>query len=192
MRLSRYICAATTAGYVDIIDSTKLTVVKSWKAHGTIHDMDTQNFYLVTCGHSNRQHITMTGMSLMMDPLAQVFDLRSLAPLPPIPFPAGAAYVRLHPRMVTTGIIASQQGQLQLVDLMNPNAVTLRQANVQSPLTHMELSPLGQALILADQECLMHLWGSPTQSMRFCEVSGPVEFADVVTPLPQIDWTADT
>jgi len=64
----------------------------------------------------------------MFDPMPNVFDIRTLKQMSPIPFPAGAAFVRMHPRMNTTGIIASQTGQMQVVDLMNPNTTNLRHA----------------------------------------------------------------
>ena len=127
----------------------------------------------------------------MLDPLANVFDLRTLVPLPPIPFHAGAAYVRMHPRMSTTGIVASQTGQMQVVDLMNPNTVNLRQAVVSSYLTHLELAPSGEALALADADCSIHLWGSPSK-IHFTEIAAPTEFADVPASAPPVDWTVDS
>jgi PAB-dependent poly(A)-specific ribonuclease subunit 2 len=174
-----------------MLDLTTFKAIKKWKAHTVITDMDVQSDFLVTCGHSNRQQHTMTGATIMLDPLANVFDLKSLAPLPPIPFHAGAAFVRMHPRMSTTGIVASHHGQMQVVDLMNPNAVTLRQANLSSFLTHLELAPSGESLVMADQDCLLHLWGALGRA-RFTDMSTATEFADVPAPLPQIDWHADT
>ena len=124
MKRSRYICAATTSGSVNMLDPNTFKVIKTWKAHAAaISDMDAQNNFLVTCGYSPRHQ-----QSYMLDPLANVYDLRMLRPLPPIPFHAGAAFVRMHPKMSTTSIVASQNGQLQVVDLMNPNTVNLRQA----------------------------------------------------------------
>jgi hypothetical protein len=48
--------------------------------------------------------------------------------------------------------VASQTGQLQVVDLMNPNAINLRQANV-SFMLGIDLSPSGEALAINDAEC---------------------------------------
>ncbi|KAI9840489.1 MAG: poly(A)-specific ribonuclease [Sclerophora amabilis] len=187
MRLSHYICAATNTGSVNFIDSNNFVVIKTWKAHAAaINDMDAQNNFLVTCGYSPRQQ-----QAFMLDPLANVFDIRNLAPLPPIPFHAGAAYVRMHPRMSTTGIVASQSGQMQVVDLMNPNTVNLKQAIVSTYLTGLELAPSGEALALADADCSIHLWGSPSK-LHFSELSNPTEFADTPTTPPSIDWTSET
>ncbi len=154
MKRSRYICAATSSGSVNLLDPATFKVIKTWRAHAAgINDMDAQNNFLVTCGYSPRQQ-----QGYMLDPLANAFDLKTLAPLPPIPFHAGAAYVRMHPRMSTTGIVASQSGQLQVVDLMNPNTVNLRQAVVSSYLTGLELAPSGEALALADADCFVQSW----------------------------------
>ncbi|KAI9893977.1 MAG: poly(A)-specific ribonuclease [Vezdaea aestivalis] len=191
MRQSKYICGATPSGTVAMLDFLTFKVVKVWKAHQVIMDMDARSDFLVTCGHSNRHQQTMTGTAIMLDPLANVFDLKSLSPLPPIPFHAGAAHVRMHPRMSTTAIVASHHGQMQVVDLMNPNAVTLRQANVSSYLTHLELAPSGEALVMADQECMIYLWG-PLGRITFTDMGVAPEFADIAAPLPQIDWHADT
>lgn len=187
MKLSRYICAATSSGSVDLLDSNTFKVVKAWKAHAAgINDMDAQNNFLVTCGFSPRQQ-----SAFMLDPLANVFDLKTMMPLPPIPFHAGAAYVRMHPRMSTTGIVASQNGQLQVVDLMNPNTVNLRQAIVSSYLTNLELAPSGEALALADADCSIQLWGSPSK-LHFAEFSNAVDFADVPAEANTIDWSNST
>ncbi|KAI9806554.1 MAG: poly(A)-specific ribonuclease [Piccolia ochrophora] len=187
LRLSRYICAATGTGSVHLLDPSTFKLIKAWKAHSAaINDMDAQNNFLVTCGYSPRQQ-----QSFMLDPLANVFDLRTLMPLPPIPFHAGAAFVRMHPRMSTTGIVASQNGQMQVVDLMNPNTVNLRQAIVSSYLTGLDLAPSGEALALADADCFIHLWGSPNK-VSFTEFSNPTEFADPPSAPPASDWTSET
>ncbi|KAI9743044.1 MAG: poly(A)-specific ribonuclease [Claussenomyces sp. TS43310] len=187
MKRSRYICAATPTGSVNILDSVTLKLIKTWNAHAsTISDMDAQHDFLVTCGYSLRQHQTY-----MLDPLVNVFDLKNMISLPPIPFPAGAAYVRMHPRMSTTSIVVSQLGQMHMVDLMNVNTSNIRQANVTSYLTAIEIAPSGEALAFADAECKVHLWGSPSR-IRFAELSQPVELADVEAPVPELDWSQDT
>jgi PAB-dependent poly(A)-specific ribonuclease subunit 2 len=186
MKKSRYLCAATDTGAVNALSLADFQIVKTWKAHGAaVNDMDARNDFLVTCGFSMR-HLG----SPIVDPLANVYDLKTLMPLPPIPFHAGAAYVRMHPRLHTTSFVASQSGQLQVVDLMNPNTINLRQANVNFMLG-LEISPSGEALAMNDAECSIHLWGSPSK-IHFNEMSKETEFADV-TPRPQmLDWSLDT
>ncbi|KAF4632859.1 hypothetical protein G7Y89_g5257 [Cudoniella acicularis] len=187
MKRSRYICAATKTGSVNILDSITFNLVKTWNAHASlINDMDAQHDFIVTCGYSLRQQ-----QSYMLDPLVNVFDLKNMSSMSPIPFPAGAAYVRMHPRMSTTSIVVSQLGQMHIVDLMNVNTSNVRQANVLTYLSMVEIAPSGEAIVLADAECNIHLWGSPSR-IRFAELSNPVEFADPEETQSQMDWNVDT
>jgi PAB-dependent poly(A)-specific ribonuclease subunit 2 len=188
MKRSRsYICAATSSGSVNLLDPLTFTVVRTWKAHSSkVNSMDAQHDYIVTCGYALRQ-----GQSWMLDPLVNVFDLKNMAQLPPVPFPAGAAHVRMHPRMSTTIIITSQNGQMHIVDLMNPNTSNVKQANCLSALTMIEIAPSGEAMALADAE-YVHLWGSPSRALRFAEISNQLEFPHAEEPPPQLDWTPDT
>ncbi|EPE04927.1 pab-dependent poly -specific ribonuclease subunit pan2 [Ophiostoma piceae UAMH 11346] len=163
-RNSRFICAATDHGTVDIIDPTTFEVLKSWNAHSAlIHDMDVQADFLVTCGATLKQQ-----GAVMFDPYVNLFDLKQMTSMAPIPFPPCAAFVRMHPRMVTTAIVASTSGQIHIIDLMSPNTSSVKQANIASYLARIEISPTGEALVLADNDCFMHLWGSPSR-IQFTE-----------------------
>ena len=179
MKCSHYICAATNTGFVNILDSDNLKIVKILNTNNTgINDMDARNNYLVTCGWTTRQGTpSLAG-------LANVYDLRAMVQLAPIPFHAGAANIQIHPRMSTTCIIASQNGQLQVVDIVNPNNVHLRQADLPNFLLSLVLAPSGDALALSDQDGVVHLWGSPSK-MKFTDFSEPTEFQD---PRPRFDW----
>jgi PAB-dependent poly(A)-specific ribonuclease subunit 2 len=185
MKWSRYICAATFTGSVNFLDPVTFSLVKTWKAHSaSIIDMDAQNDFVVTCGCSFRQG------SHPLDHLVNVFDLKNMAPASPIPFPPGPTFARLLPRMSTTSIVISQYGQIHVVDLMNPNTSNVKQANVLSYLTKVEIAPSGEAMAMADAECNVHLWGSPAR-IRFAELSNPVELADPEETHEQIEWTVD-
>ena len=187
MKRSRYICAATMNGAVNILDAVTFKLIKTWNAHSSlINDMDAQHDFIVTCGYSLRQQ-----QSYMLDPLVNVFDLKNMTSLPPLPFPAGAAYVRMHPRMSTTSIVVSQLGQIHLVDLMNVNTSNVRQANVLTYISMIEIAPSGEAIALADAECNVQLWGSPSK-IRFAEYNNPVEFADLDDDHVALDWSVDT
>ncbi|KAL2392816.1 PAN2-PAN3 deadenylation complex catalytic subunit pan2 [Exophiala dermatitidis] len=183
LKKSRHICAATDDGNVHILSLSDYSLLKTWKAHSTaVNDMDARNDFLVTCGFSVRQ----LGVPIV-DPLANVYDLKTLTSLPPIPFHAGAAYVRMHPKLQTTSFVASQTGQMQVVDLMNPVNVMLKQANVQFMLG-MEIAPSGDALVITDTNGLVYLWGSPSK-VRFNNISKETEFADPTPPpAAHIDW----
>ncbi|KAF4453494.1 PAB-dependent poly(A)-specific ribonuclease subunit PAN2 [Fusarium austroafricanum] len=187
MRRGRYICAATKSGSVNLLDPVTFAVVKSWNAHSAlINDMDAQHDFIVTCGYSLRQ-----GQTYMLDPFLNVFDIKKMSSMPPIPFPAGAAFVRMHPRMLTTSIVVSQSGQIHVVDLMNPNTSNVRQANVLSYLSMFDIAPSGEAIALTDADCSIHLWGSPTK-LHFVDLPTPIEFATPEEPLPNIEWGPDT
>lgn len=180
MKYCRYICAGTNTGLVNFLDPETLQVIKSWQAHtDTIYTMDAQNSYLVTCGWSTRPYGQRS-----LDAFAKVFDLRKLEQLPPISCPGGAAFVQMHPKMSTTGIIASQFGQMQVIDLMNPGASHLHMANVSAMLS-LVVAPSGDAWAFHDQENQIHLWGpfSPLKKMQFVEHPNPTEFADEAAPL---------
>ncbi|KAH6605888.1 hypothetical protein Trco_005041 [Trichoderma cornu-damae] len=187
MKRGRYICAATKNGSVHLLDPVTFAVVKAWHAHSAlINDMDAQHDFIVTCGYSLRQ-----GQNYMLDPFLNVFDIKKMSSMPPIPFPAGAAYVRMHPRLLTTSIVVSQSGQMHVVDLMNPNTSNVRQANVLTYLSMFEIAPSGEAMALADAECFIHLWGSPPK-LHFVDLPAPIEFATPEETVPPLEWTPDT
>ncbi|KAM3557881.1 hypothetical protein MY1884_004282 [Beauveria asiatica] len=186
MKRGRYICAATQTGLCNLLDPVTFTVIKSWNAHSAlISDMDAQHDFIVTCGYSLRQ-----GQNYMLDPFLNVFDIKKMSSMPPIPFPAGAAYVRMHPRMLTTSIVVSQSGQMHVVDLMNPNTSNVRQANVMTYLNMFEIAPSGEGMVLTDAECLIHLWGSRTK-LHFVDLATPIEFAATEERLAPIDWSPE-
>ncbi|KAG6053616.1 poly(A)-specific ribonuclease [Claviceps sp. LM77 group G4] len=187
MKRGRYICAATKSGIVNLLDPVTFAVIKSWHAHSAlINDMDAQHDFIVTCGYSLRQ-----GQTYMLDPFLNVFDIKKMSSMSPIPFPAGAAYVRMHPRMLTTSIIVSQSGQMHVVDLMNPNTSNVRQANVMNYLSMFEIAPSGEAIALAEADCHIHLWGSPSK-MHFVDLPAPVEFASPDDHVAALEWNEET
>jgi PAB-dependent poly(A)-specific ribonuclease subunit 2 len=187
MKLSKYICAATSTGTIDLIDPLDLRIAKTLSTSNIgIYSMDAQNNSLVTCGWVNRPQ-----SGPMLAGLANVYDLRGMRQLPPVPFHAGAAFVQLHPRMSTTCIIASQSGQLQVIDFVNPSAVTLKQINISTYMTSMVLAPTGEALAVADAEGHIQLWGSPTK-LQFCEYTNQaLEWPDTAEAPTFVDIDRD-
>nr|4D0K_A Chain A, A-SPECIFIC RIBONUCLEASE SUBUNIT PAN2 [Thermochaetoides thermophila] len=189
MKKSRYICAATKTGSVDLIDPLSFKIVRSWQAHASyINDMDAQNDFIVTCGGSLKQQAAQT---YMLDPYVNVFDLKNMASMKPMPFPPLAAHVRLHPRMLTTAIVTSQHGQMHVVDIMNPNSSTVRYANISSYVKLFEIAPSGEALVIGDADCNIHLWGSPTK-IHFTDMAIPIELPEPEEPAPVLDWSIET
>ncbi|KAI9657825.1 MAG: poly(A)-specific ribonuclease [Alyxoria varia] len=188
-RSGQYICAATATGFVQLLDQSNLSVLRSWKAHeGWINDMDANSNFLVTCGWSpNRQ------VGSMPDPLAKVFDLKNLTPLAPIPFYLGAAYVRMHPRMITTAVIAGRNGQVQFVDIKKHNIVKMSMVHlVDCYLTALEFASSSEAMALSDSSCCIQVWGSPA-GIRFTTYGTESVFADQEFHTDfSIDWDGDT
>ena len=188
-RGGQYICAATSTGAVQLLESKTLTVLKMWKAHaGWISDMDANASFLVTCGYSPKA--TFGGQP---DPLVKVFDLKSLLPLAPVQFHGGgASYIRLHPRMLSIGIIASVAGQLQTTDFTKGSMVNVRHVSlVDAHLVGLEISPSGEAFALADSSCFIQLWGTPAQ-LRFTYNRDMTSFADASSLQDsRLDWEND-
>lgn len=175
MKFSRYICAATSTGSVDFLDRGTLKVIKTWQPHSSkINSMDVKKDYLLTCGWSTKSY-----GAPQLDRIVGVFDIKNLEVLAPISIQTGAAFVQIHPRMSTTNLIASQHGQLHLVDFMNPDNQSTLHVNLMSVMTSMLISPSGNVWAIADQDNVIHLWGSP-EKLQFTVILNPTEFADEV------------
>lgn len=188
MKYCRYVCAGTSQGEVHLLDPASFNVIMAWQAHSTaINWMDAQNNYLVTCGWSTRAN-----GARMLDAFAKVYDLRDKKQLAPISFPAGAAYIQMHPRMSTTGVVASQAGQLQVIDIHNPNTSNLHHAGIVYPnsLRALIMAPSGDAWGLLDNENAIHIWGSPDR-IQYAERKNGTEFADTQSITTSITWDGD-
>ncbi|KAK9447889.1 ubiquitin carboxyl-terminal hydrolase-domain-containing protein [Limtongia smithiae] len=169
----RLICAGATSGEVALIDPVSLQVVRKIPAHSTnLTDLDARDNVLLTCGHTYR------GSSYLLDPLLNIYDLRTFRAQPPVPFPAGAAHVRLHPKLSTVCLISSATGQLQMLDFVNMDMTFLYQANIPYVST-LEFSSSGEYFALASNAGVVHIWGTP-DSTQFTEYSRPTEYADAV------------
>ena len=187
MKFHRYVCAATSTGAVDFLDPTSLQVIRTWQAHtAKINSLDAKNDFLITCGWSTRPY----GHSPSLDTLAKVFDLKNLEQLAPISFHAGAAFVQIHPKMSTTTVVSSQNGQIHVTDILNADNVKMLHATLTSPLVALVMSPSGKAWAIADHDNLISVWGSPN-NMQFCDLPTPIEFADEVAPVPHMPIDSD-
>ena len=186
---SKYICAATTNGSVHLLDSDNLRIITTLSTNNVgICDMDARNNFLVTCGWVNHPQGTP-----MLAGLANVYDLRTTMQLSPVPFQHGAAHVQMHPKMSTTCIIASQGGQLQVVDLMNTNVTLPKYVHLSGYLAGLVLAPSGEALAISDSDGTIHLWASSVKMPRFAEYHvSPLEWADdQVEGVPVLDVAQD-
>ena len=57
------------------------------------------------------------------DPLVKVYDLRTMRPLPPVPFSAGPAFIHALPNQSSGIVIISNQGLVNIVDVSNISAL---------------------------------------------------------------------
>lgn len=186
MKRSRYICAATTGSTVHLLDPLTFSIVNIWNTQSAvIHDMDAQHEFIVTCGATPRPQ------GLMFDLFVNVFDPKNMQFMPPVGFPAGAAFVRMHPRMSSTSLVVSQSGQIHVVDLMNPNTTNIRQANCAQAIM-VDIAPSGDAVAIADQAGNIHLWGSHSSGkMVFTQLNNPIETATPEDPNHRMEWSDD-
>ena len=187
MKHSRYICAATSSGSIDFLDPLTLHVVKTWQAHtAKINSMDAKNDFLITCGWSTRPY----GHSPSLDTLAKVFDLKRLEQLAPMSFHPGAAFVQIHPKMSTTSVVSSQNGQIHVIDIMDAANLKLLHLALTPSLVGLTVSPSGNVFAVADQDNIVSIWGS-INNPQFCEASSPIEISDEVVPVPYIPVDSD-
>jgi hypothetical protein len=56
------------------------------------------------------------------DPLVKIYDLRSMKPLSPLPFPSGPAFINLLPMRSSSLVVTSNQGLVNIVDTSNPTS----------------------------------------------------------------------
>jgi PAB-dependent poly(A)-specific ribonuclease subunit 2 len=93
--------------------------------------------------------------------------------------------------MSTTAIVVSHNGQMHVVDLMNVNTSNVRQANILTSLTKLEIAPTGQAIAIADAECQVQLYGSPSNTF-FTSLNNPIEQPDMEVAPPSVDWSTES
>ncbi|GAO46990.1 hypothetical protein G7K_1204-t1 [Saitoella complicata NRRL Y-17804] len=185
MRRGRMICAGSSTGEVSLLDPKTFKVQHRFAAHtGTITDMDTQGNLLLTCGFSARHG------QYVLDPIVKVFDLRTMRPLVPIPFPAGPTFIRMHPKL-PSAIITAQMGQYHITDVNNVSDLKLRQATTVSFISAVDLSPSGDAFALADADGIVQLWGTSDEP-SFSEFASPVDWPDPVVTPPKVEFKDDT
>ena len=181
-----YICAATSTGSIDFLHPQSLGVVKTWNAHSSkISSIDAGHDYLVTCGWSTRSYGNPS-----LDTIAKVYDLKRLEQLAPISFPAGAAFVQVHPKLATTSVVASQNGQVHIADIANTDQARVVHMSLSSSMTLMVMSASGNVWAIVDQDNAIQLWASHPK-LNFCDTPRPTDFADAVAPVPHMTVDSD-
>lgn len=222
--LSKFLTLGKSNGTVEIFDPLDNKVVKSFHGHnGLLSDLDVSGNYIATCGYSLRprrnNHLNNNhpnslnnppSPDYMVDPLVNIYDLRMMRPLPPIPFSAGASFARFHPKLPNIIIISSSTGQLQFVDIYDQSNVYLYQANLSNPLQHhhprgslaaaisspasssclsnMNISENGEYLVFNDGFSNVHLWSLLNNpNKNFLNFPSSLDQPDIVMQSPSLN-----
>lgn len=201
---SKLLTLGTSSGSLEIFDPVANQSVKSFSGHsGLLSDLDVKGNYVATCGYSvrNRRFGSANApVEYMVDPLVNIYDLRMMRALSPIPFSAGASFVRFHPKLPNIIIVASTTGQLQFVDLFDQLDVHLYQADLVSAippissvavppssyLSNLDVSENGEFLCFSDGFPNLHLWSlNASTTPNFVNFPAALDRPDV--PAPPLD-----
>lgn len=171
-------------GFIDIYDVRTGSIVRTFATNSTtLTDMDLKEQTLVTCGMTRRHGVFSS------DPLVNVFDLRTMQGLAPIAFPPGAYFVRLHPKLPSVIMIASQGGQMHCVDMFDPTKIFLAQIDVGPELLSFEISSTGDFISAVDAFSLHHLWAHNPEHSTMSN-RAPLDYASLPEP-PSTRTTID-
>ena len=185
---SKFLTLGKANGGLELFDPVSNQPVKSFHGHnGLLSDLDVQGSYIATCGYSIRPRRNSNN-DYVVDPLVNLYDIRMMKPLAPIPFPEGASFVRFHPKLPNIVIIASKSGQIQFVDMYDQSKVYLYQAaltSIQSQtstLANLEISNNGDFVCFSDSLANLHLWSFNSMNKDFVSFPSNLEQPDVQIP----------
>ncbi|KAI0059101.1 PAB-dependent poly-A-specific ribonuclease subunit PAN2 [Artomyces pyxidatus] len=163
----------------------------SVKAHASeIQGLQSSGNFVYTIGWGLRQGRPIP------DPLVKLYDLRSMRPLPPVPFPAGPAFLNMLPRRSSSLVVTSNQGLINIVDTSDPsNASEFYQLDTPAFISSAAVSPTGAYMAFGDADGAIHIMTAAEEDgmLPFNGYDGqPIEWADTAEPLPDIEWTDTT
>ncbi|KAI6151085.1 ubiquitin carboxyl-terminal hydrolase-domain-containing protein [Pisolithus tinctorius] len=163
----------------------------SVQAHSSgVQDLQVTGNFFFTVGRSIRRGHEFP------DPLVKVYDLRSMRPLPPIPFSEGPAFINLVPKHSSSLVVTSAQGLVNVVDVSDATNISgFYQLETTAYITSVALSSSGSFIGFGDAAGDIHLLTAADESseLYFNGFEGqPIEHADVPEPLPDITWTDST
>ncbi|KAF8479133.1 PAB-dependent poly-A-specific ribonuclease subunit PAN2 [Russula ochroleuca] len=159
------------------------------KAHASeIQGLQSSGNHVYTIGWGLRQSRPVP------DPLVKIYDLRSMRPLSPLPFPSGPAFINLLPMRSSSLVVTSNQGLVNIVDTSNPTSANeFYQLDTPAFISSAAVSPTGAYMAFGDSDGVIHIMTAANDDMPFNGYEGqPVEWADPPEPLPEIDWTDST
>ncbi|TIC65270.1 hypothetical protein E3Q02_02279 [Wallemia mellicola] len=128
------------------------------------------------------------------EPLVKVYDARMMRPLPPVSFPSGPSFVKIHPRVSTSVFISDLQGQFHVTDLSTSTG-TYHMLDISSYVTSMAVSTTGNHLAFGDADGSIHIWTDlePGQPENFNAFEGiQLDWPSEVQTPPRIDWNDRT
>ncbi|KAF8894503.1 ubiquitin carboxyl-terminal hydrolase-domain-containing protein [Infundibulicybe gibba] len=160
------------------------------RAHSSgVQCIQTSGNFVFTIGLGERQSRPFP------DPLVKIYDLRTMRPLPPIPFSSGPAFIQVLPRRPSTIAIISNQGLINIVDASNPATGEFYQLDLASYLTSVSISPTAAYMAFGDAEGMIHLM-TQAEDGSDLPLNGfegqPIDWPDTPAPLPEIQWAPET
>lgn len=203
---SKLLTVGKSSGSLEIFDPLANQSVKSFSGHsGLLSDLDVKGNYVATCGYSVRNRrfgSASASVEYMVDPLVNIYDLRMMRALSPVPFSAGASFVKFHPKLPNIIIVASTTGQIQFVDLFDQLEVHLYQADLVSAnppmgsvsappasyLSNLDVSENGEFLCFSDGFPNLHLWSlNASTTPHFVNFPAALDRPDVTALPPSLD-----
>lgn len=153
---AKFLTLGKTNGSIDLFDHTANKIIKEFPGHSNgLSDLDVKGNYLVTSGYSVRHN------AFFLDPLINLYDLRMMKLLLPIPFPFGPAFVKFHPKLPNLIVIGSKNGHLQFLDIFDQSNFQLYQTdllNTSNLVSNMKFSSNGEYIGLSDSLNNLILW----------------------------------
>lgn len=194
---SKLLTLGHSSGALEVFDPVSNQSVKSFAGHnGLMSDLDVKGSYVATCGYLVRsKRVGSRNVEYMVDPLVNLFDLRMMRALSPVPFSAGASFVRFHPKISNMLIVASTSGQIQFVDMFDQLLVHWYQADLTDHdlnlgtlqpsglyMANLEISENGEFLAFGDARRNVHLWSLDSNvSVNFVKFPAAIDHAEVTT-----------
>lgn len=172
---SKLLTLGRSSGALEVFDPNSNTSVKIFLSNnGLLSDIDVKGNYVATCGYSARSKRfgnMSAPLEYVADPMINLYDLRMMRALSPLPFPAGASFVRFHPKLPNVLVAASTSGQIQFLNMFDQLHVNLYQADLTnsldansiaaetgSYLSNLEMSETGEYMCFSDDHKTMHIW----------------------------------
>jgi PAB-dependent poly(A)-specific ribonuclease subunit 2 len=167
----KYIIIGRSDGKVDVFDPRTNRILETFKAHlsGLSHMAVKDNSFYTTGFSVKKDQFTP-------DLFVNSFDLKTLSPLAPIPFPGGASKVFTHPTIPNVILICSSFGHMNFLDVKSPTNLKIYQAELNSYITSFDLAASASFLAFTDCAGNLQLWNRTA-------INAASDFAPYIAPL---------